>query len=134
MSTTESEMAIRTIGLGKRFGSTWALQDCSIDVPQCRVSALVGPNGAGKTTLLRLLVGLRSPSAGEAFVLNKPPRQSQEFLASVGYVAQQAPLYSQLTAAEHVKLGGHLNSRWDSDAATIRLVAFACALVFRKDA
>lgn len=123
MRTTESEMAVRTIGLGKRFGPTWALEDCSIDVPQGRVSALVGPNGAGKTTLLRLLVGLSSPSVGEAFVLDKPPRQSQDFLASVGYLAQQAPLYKQLTAAEHLRLGSHLNSRWDSDTAMNRLTA-----------
>ena len=122
-SSTDSTLAVKTTGLGKRFGPRWALEDCSIEVPQGRVSALVGPNGAGKTTLLRLLVGLRSPSAGEAFVFDKPPRQSKDFLASVGYLAQQAPLYMQLTAAEHLRLGGHLNSRWDSDGATNRLAA-----------
>jgi ABC-2 type transport system ATP-binding protein len=49
-----------TRGLGKQFGSTWALQDCSIEVPEGRICGLVGANGAGKTTLLRLpvLVGL----------------------------------------------------------------------------
>jgi hypothetical protein len=39
--------AIRTAGLGKRCGSLWALQDCSVSVPRGRVSALVEPNGAG---------------------------------------------------------------------------------------
>jgi len=128
MSSADSEMAVRTVGLGKRFGPTWALQDCSIDVPRGRVSALVGPNGAGKTTLLRLLVGLGSPTVGEAFVLDNPPGQNKDFLASVGYLAQQAPLYLQLTAAEHLKLGGHLNSRWDSDIATNRLAALRIPL------
>ena len=52
--------AIETIGLGKRYGRTWALQDCSVQIPQGRVSALVGPNGAGKTTLLRQSVILSS--------------------------------------------------------------------------
>ena len=63
--------AIETVGLSKRYGSTWGLQDCSIEVPEGRISALVGPNGAGKTTLLRLLVGLRRPTAGEARVLGR---------------------------------------------------------------
>jgi ABC-type multidrug transport system ATPase subunit len=67
-----STNAVETRGLGKRFGSLWALQDCTLEVPRGRVSALVGPNGSGKTTLLCMLVGLSSPSAGEAFVLGSP--------------------------------------------------------------
>ena len=60
--------AIDARGLGKRYGSRWALQDCTLSVPQGRITALVGPNGAGKTTLLRMLVGLSRPSAGEVSV------------------------------------------------------------------
>lgn len=76
--------AIRTAGLGKRYGSSWALRDCSVSVPRGRVSALVGPNGAGKTTLLKILAGLSAPSAGEAAVLGRAPGRSAEFLDSVG--------------------------------------------------
>jgi len=49
--------AIHTTGLGKRFGSNWALQDCGVSVPRGHVTALVGPNGVGNTTLLKLLAG-----------------------------------------------------------------------------
>ncbi len=90
--------AIHTTELGKRFGSNWALQDCSVSVPPGHVTALVGPNGAGKTTLLKLLVGLCAPSAGEAEVLGRVPDQSEEFLASIGYLAQDVPLYKRLSA------------------------------------
>jgi ABC-2 type transport system ATP-binding protein len=93
--------AIRTAGLGKRYGSLWALRDCSVSVPRGRVTALVGPNGAGKITLLKILVGLSAPSAGEASVLGRPPEQSTEFLASIGYLAQDVPLNNRLTTAEH---------------------------------
>ena len=51
--------AIETSGLTKRYRRVTALSDCTISVPEGRISALVGPNGAGKTTLLRLLAGLR---------------------------------------------------------------------------
>ena len=53
-----SDVAVRTEGLGKRYGSTWALRDCTLEIPAGSVTALVGPNGAGKTTLLHLVIGL----------------------------------------------------------------------------
>jgi ABC-2 type transport system ATP-binding protein len=113
--------ALRSSGLGKRYGHKWALEDCSFSVPRGRVTALVGPNGAGKTTLLRLLVGLTSPSAGEAEVLGRRPAQREDFLSSVGYLAQDVPLYSRLTAEEHLGIGAHLNHRWDGPGARERL-------------
>lgn len=123
LAVSEPTLAIQTAGLGKRFGSRWALQDCSVQVPEGRVTALVGSNGAGKTTLLRLLVGLRSPSAGTALVLGCKPQQSPAFLASIGYLAQEAPLYRRLTADEHIEFGRRLNSRWDAEVARRRLDA-----------
>jgi ABC-2 type transport system ATP-binding protein len=108
-----SEIAIQTKQIGKRYGSFWALENCSISVPEGSVSALVGPNGAGKSTLLKLLVGLSSASSGESQVLGKKPVQSQDFLADVGYLAQEVPLYKSLNAADHIAMGKHLNRRWD---------------------
>ena len=123
MTSSDPAHAIETVGLGKRFGSTWALQDFSVQIPEGRVSALVGPNGAGKTTLLRLLVGLSRPTAGTACVLGRPPGQNEDFLASIGYLAQDVPLYKRLSAEDHLSLGEHLNRDWDAGAARARLAA-----------
>jgi ABC-type cobalamin/Fe3+-siderophores transport system ATPase subunit len=60
----EVPTAIRTSGLSKRYRRVTALSDCTITVPEGRISALIGPNGAGKTTLLRLLAGLTMPTSG----------------------------------------------------------------------
>jgi ABC-2 type transport system ATP-binding protein len=115
--------AIETIGLGKRYGTTWALRDCSVQVPRGRVSALVGPNGAGKTTLLRLLVGLSSPTCGRAEILGLAPGPSDQFLARIGYLAQEVPLYKRLSADDHLVIGAHLNVNWDASGARERLAA-----------
>ena len=121
MSVVGPVSAISAVGLGKRFANAWALEDCTIEVPRGRVSALVGPNGAGKTTLLRLLVGLAAPSAGAVTVLGHRPEQTEEYLASVGYLAQDVPLYGRLSADDHLRLGAHLNRTWDDAAARERL-------------
>lgn len=105
--------AIQTKGLGKRYGKFWALENCNISVPEGSVSALVGPNGAGKSTLLKILVGLSGASSGESKVLAKAPVQHENFLSDIGYLAQEIPLYKNLTANDHIKMGAHLNKRWD---------------------
>ena len=65
---------LETHALGKRYGSTWALRDCSLELPAGAVAALVGPNGAGKTTLLHLAIGLAAPSSGTVSVFGASPR------------------------------------------------------------
>ena len=45
-------MALETQGLSKRYCFAWALQGCSLRIPQGKVAAIVGPNGSGKSTVL----------------------------------------------------------------------------------
>jgi ABC-2 type transport system ATP-binding protein len=112
---------IDTSGLTKRYRRVTALSDCTISVPEGRISALVGPNGAGKTTLLRLLAGLAAPTTGQLTVLGGTPGQDPEYLAEIGFLAQDAPLYRHRTAEDHIGIGAHLNPRWDSDSVRARL-------------
>lgn len=51
--TMRDAPAICAAGLGRRYGSVWALRDCSVSVPRGRVSALVGPNGGTRPRLGR---------------------------------------------------------------------------------
>src|SRR5438552_4409925 len=113
---------LETHALGKRYGSTWALRDCSLELPAGAVAALVGPNGAGKTTLLHLAIGLAAPSSGTVSVFGASPRaHPDEVLPRVGFVAQDHPLYRGFTLAEMLKLGAKLNPRWDDELARDRL-------------
>ena len=83
-------------GLGKRYGRTWALRECTLAVPAGHVAALAGPNGAGKTTLLNLAVGLAAPSAGAVTVLGGRPAGSP---AALGGIARQSVLSQVLQGA-----------------------------------
>jgi ABC-2 type transport system ATP-binding protein len=114
--------ALESTGLSKRYGRTWGLRDCTLAVPAGRVAAVVGPNGAGKTTLMRLAVGLRRPTRGSVSVFGRTPRDDAPSLARVGFVAQETPLYRDLTVADHLEMGRRLNGlAWDRPAAAERL-------------
>ncbi|GGO24738.1 ABC transporter ATP-binding protein [Micromonospora parathelypteridis] len=115
------DMVLEADRLGKRYGSAWALRDCSLHLPAGRIAALVGPNGAGKSTLLHLAVGLLKPNAGAVRVFGRSPYGDTECLADIGFVAQDTPLYRDFTAAELVIAGGKLNRRWDAALARTRL-------------
>jgi ABC-2 type transport system ATP-binding protein len=124
--------ALETSGLGKRYGRTWALQDCTLRLPAGRVAALVGPNGAGKTTLLHLSVGLLEPSVGTVRVFGLSPTvQPTEALPRLGFVAQDTPLYKDFTVAELLMLGRKLNSCWDDALARARMQKLGIALARR---
>jgi ABC-2 type transport system ATP-binding protein len=99
-----------------------------VTVPEGRICALIGPNGAGKTTLLRLLAGLAQPTSGSAQVLGSVPRQDPSFLSEIGFLAQDIPLYRRMSAADHIKVGAHMNPRWDAASVRSRLAALAIPL------
>ncbi|GIL27408.1 ABC transporter ATP-binding protein [Actinocatenispora comari] len=116
---------IEASGLGRRYRRVWALRDCTLAIPAGHVVALVGPSGSGKTTLLELAVGLRVPSAGRLSVLGGVAPGSIPALSRVAFVAQDAPLYRQLSVADTLRLAGHLNDRWDHQWARQRVAELA---------
>jgi ABC-2 type transport system ATP-binding protein len=85
------------------------------------VTGLVGPNGAGKTTLLSLAVGLLSPTEGTIEICGGRPARDSAQLGKVGFVAQDTPTYAHLSVADHLRLGAHLNPRWDGAVARSRI-------------
>ncbi|MER5486213.1 ABC transporter ATP-binding protein [Streptomyces sp. NPDC002812] len=102
---------IEAEGLGLRYGrrGRWALRACSFRLPEGRVCALVGPNGAGKSSLLAVTAGLVSATEG---YLRSVRREE------LAFVAQDKPLYPQLTVGETLRMGRELNTgRWDASTA-----------------
>jgi ABC-2 type transport system ATP-binding protein len=119
---------VEASGLGKRYGGTWALRECTLAVPAGHVTALVGPNGAGKTTLLNLAVGLAEPSAGRVTVLGGRLAGSPAALDGIAFVAQDTPLYRSLSVADMIYLTRNLNRRFDRAYAEARLAELGIPL------
>ncbi|HWC23301.1 MAG TPA: ABC transporter ATP-binding protein [Flexivirga sp.] len=118
---------IETHELGKRYGRTQALVDCTLTLPEAEVIALVGPNGAGKSTLLKMIVGLTAPTSGTVAVLDGLPAGCPAALDGIAFVAQDAPLYHQLSAADMIHLTRNLNRGFDSAYARKRLAELGIA-------
>jgi len=116
---------VETSGLGRRYGGTWALRDCTLAIPEGHLVALVGPNGAGKSTLLNLIVGLSFPTAGAVGVLGGLPAGSPAALDGIAFVAQDMPLYRHLSVGDMLHLTRNLNRYFDAAFARDRLTDLA---------
>ena len=95
-------------GIGKRFGSTVALDGAELIVQAGTLHALLGENGAGKTTLMRLAFGMLRPDAGTIALdgIDRRWRSSADAItAGVGMVHQHFLLIPAMTVAENVALG-----------------------------
>jgi neutral amino acid transport system ATP-binding protein len=100
-------------GLTKSFGGVRALDDCSFEVTQGSVSALIGPNGSGKTTAFNVITGYQPADAGSLTFRGRPVRHPDPYrLQRLGLARtfQQARIFPGLSALENVVLGR--NQSW----------------------
>ena len=114
-------MVVSVNGLRKSYDGNEAVRGVDFEIERGTVFGLVGPNGAGKTTLLNLAVGMLEPTEGSIEVCGGRPAANAAQLAKVGYVAQDTPTYAGLSIADHLRMGAHLNPRWDKSIAESRI-------------
>lgn len=101
---SEDDLAIETHGLTKQFGSYAAVKNIDLSVPHGSVFGFLGPNGSGKTTTIRMLLGLASPTSGEARVLGAPmPRANATVLPRVGALVEGPGFYPYLSGADNLR-------------------------------
>ena len=99
---------IRLVGISKRYASTKALDDVTLDIGSGTVHALVGANGAGKSTLGKIIGGLVRPDGGQMEVDGRPVRYATPRHAradGIALIAQELALVPHLTVMENVFLG-----------------------------
>jgi len=107
--------AIETHHLRKEFDDNIAVRGLTLEVKQGEVFGFLGPNGAGKTTSIKMLLGLVSPTAGQAQLLGAP-LGDRATRARMGFLPEHFRFHDWLKAGEFLTLHGQLY-----DMATDRL-------------
>ncbi len=101
----ESEWAVETHGLTKRFEANIAVNDVELLVPRGCAFGYLGPNGAGKTTLIRVLLGLTHADAGTMSLLgHEVPRHRDRALARVGAIVDEPRFHGHLTGRQNLQI------------------------------
>jgi len=94
---------VRTTGLAKNFGKSFALENIVLDIQTGGVTAILGANGAGKTTFIHCCLGLTRPSRGDLSMFGNTPG-ALTTRRRTGVMLQDADLPDLLTAREHIAL------------------------------
>ena len=92
---------IETVGLGRKFQSTVAVEDLSLQIKDGEAFAFLGPNGAGKTTTVRMLCCLIAPTSGTAYLNSLDVRDKKAQLQirqNIGLLPENPGLYESLGA------------------------------------
>jgi len=87
----------------KKYGAITALDGLSLALRPGEIVALLGPNGAGKSTAVRLLLGLSSPTSGDARIFGGDPRLASTRIR-IGAMLQVASVPKTLKVREHIDL------------------------------
>jgi len=97
------QKVIESIGVGKKFGATQALNDISFEVSESEIFGFIGPDGAGKTTLFRIIATLLLPDEGEMKVLGLDAKKGfKELRSNIGYMPGRFSLYQDLSVEENL--------------------------------
>jgi ABC-2 type transport system ATP-binding protein len=89
--------------LTKRYGRTVAVDGLSFSAPPGQVTGFLGPNGAGKSTVLRVILGLDSPSRGQALVDGQRYAALREPLRRVGALLDAGAVHPGRSALSHLR-------------------------------
>ncbi|MDZ7691116.1 MAG: ABC transporter ATP-binding protein [Balneolaceae bacterium] len=103
----EQEAVIKAHKLTRKFGDFTAVDQISFDVKKGEIFGFLGANGAGKTTAIRMLIGLLTPTSGEASVAGFDVyTEAESIKRRIGYMSQKFSLYEDLTVWENIRLYG----------------------------
>lgn len=100
---------IETRGLTKSFGELVAVRNLNLQVPSGTIFGFLGPNGSGKSTTVKMLTGLLTPTAGEAWIAGLSIKNSPlEIKQKIGVLPEDLALFNSLTFWEHLRMIGEV--------------------------
>ena len=103
-------------GLTKYYRNVPVVNDVSFTIHEGQVTGYLGPNGSGKSTTVKIITGLIEPSRGKVLLDGRDIRHDPvAFKRRLGYVPEEAILYSYLTGLEYLQLMGRLRAMAPAD-------------------
>ena len=103
---------IKTEKLTKYYGETVGIIDLDLAVSEGDFFGFIGPNGAGISTTIRTLLGLISPTSGNATVFGKDVTKEKEYiLHNIGYLPSEALFYGGMKVKDVLKLSADLRKK-----------------------
>ncbi len=110
-AVTQEPAMLEARRLSKSFNQKPVVKDVCFTIRPGDIVGYLGPNGAGKSTTVKMLVGLLRPSSGEIMFEGNPVEERLiEYKTRLGYVPEEALLYSHLSGREYLQLAGRLRS------------------------
>ncbi len=101
------ENVIESEALTKSFGDFTAVNKITFVVKKGEIFGFLGANGAGKTTAMKMLIGISTPTSGNATVAGFDVFTHPENIKkSIGYMSQKFALYDDLTVKENILFFG----------------------------
>ena len=108
------EFCIKTENLNKIFDGKHALKNVNLEIKVGGVNAIVGSNGAGKSTLFKILLGMMSPTYGNASILGCDVASLNGSIRSkVGYVNEEHALPEWMRVEQVIEYQKHFYPQWD---------------------
>ena len=104
--------AIKISNMTKSYGKARGVIDLNLTVKEGEFFGFIGPNGAGKSTTIRTLLGLISPTSGQAQILGMDiSKEKNKILADVGYLPSEAMFYHGMKVKDILKLSADLRKK-----------------------
>lgn len=102
--------AIQLSNLTKYYGKSRGILNLNLDVKEGEFFGFIGPNGAGKSTTIRTLLGLITPSSGQAKIFDETIRKRNPKIRShIGYLPSEAVFYRGMKVKDLLKLSADLH-------------------------
>ncbi|MEA4973758.1 MAG: ABC transporter ATP-binding protein [Candidatus Metalachnospira sp.] len=113
----KNKLAIETVGLTKKYGEQYGVNDLSIHVQEGKIYGLMGRNGAGKTTTMRMLLNLVKPTSGRILLFGEDyKKEPQRTYRKIGSIIETPGFYENLTGSENLLILARLRGQHRKDS------------------
>ena len=131
----KEEAIVKVEHLSHRYSVQWAVKDISFEIPEKGIYGLLGSNGAGKSTVMNIMCGVLKQTEGDVFVHGADTRKDPlEAKKHIGFLPQQAPLYTDMSVKEYLTHSAYLRRMPDNEIkAAVDEVMERCSLTHFRD-